>query len=69
MVLGGTIEGRFVITSYSIHYTKLYEARPIFAKAGLEIVYDKSYPLGTQDLSPIVKGAKDTNPDARNNFV
>lgn len=39
-------------------------ARPIFAKAGLEIVYDKSYPLGTQDLSPIVKGAKAVNPDA-----
>ena len=39
-------------------------ARPIFEKAGLEIVYDKSYPLGTQDLSPIVKGAKAANPDA-----
>lgn len=39
-------------------------ARPIFKGAGLEIVYDKSYPLGTQDLSPIVKGAKSTNPDA-----
>lgn len=39
-------------------------ARPIFEKAGLEIVYDKSYPLGTQDLSPIVKGAKASNPDA-----
>jgi len=39
-------------------------ARPIFKNAGLEIVYDKSYPLGTQDLSPIVKGAKAANPDA-----
>ena len=39
-------------------------ARPIFKGAGLEIVYDKSYPLGTQDLSPIVKGAKASNPDA-----
>ncbi|NJN39989.1 MAG: amino acid ABC transporter substrate-binding protein [Gammaproteobacteria bacterium] len=39
-------------------------ARPIFKSAGLEIVYDKSYPLGTQDLSPIVKGAKAANPDA-----
>lgn len=39
-------------------------ARPIFKKVGLEIVYDKSYPLGTQDLSPIVKGAKAVNPDA-----
>ncbi len=39
-------------------------ARPIFKKAGLEIVYDKSYPLGTQDLSPVVKGAKAAKPDA-----
>jgi len=39
-------------------------ARPIFKKAGLEIVYDKSYPITTQDLSPIIKGAKAANPDA-----
>lgn len=39
-------------------------ARPIFKKHGLEIVYDKSYPLGTQDLSPVVKGAKAASPDA-----
>jgi branched-chain amino acid transport system substrate-binding protein len=39
-------------------------ARPIFKKHGLDIVYDKSYPLGTQDVSPIVKGAKAANPDA-----
>ena len=39
-------------------------ARPVFAKAGFEIVYDKSYPLGTQDLSPVVKAAKAAKPDA-----
>jgi branched-chain amino acid transport system substrate-binding protein len=39
-------------------------ARPIFTKAGLEIVYDRSYPLGTQDLAPVVKAAKAANPDA-----
>ena len=39
-------------------------ARPIFAKAGFEIVYDKSYPLGTPDLSPVMKGAKASKPDA-----
>lgn len=39
-------------------------SRPIFRKAGFEIVFDRSYPLGTQDLSPIVKGAKASNPDA-----
>lgn len=39
-------------------------ARPMFKEAGFEIVYDRSYPLGTQDLAPIVKGAKAANPDA-----
>jgi branched-chain amino acid transport system substrate-binding protein len=39
-------------------------ARPIFTDAGFELVYDKSYPLGTPDLSPIIKGAKAANPDA-----
>lgn len=39
-------------------------ARPIFKKHGLEIVFDKSYPLGTQDLSPVMKGAKAASPDA-----
>ncbi|MGH1358600.1 MAG: amino acid ABC transporter substrate-binding protein [Burkholderiaceae bacterium] len=39
-------------------------AKPIFKEAGLEVVYDKSYPLGTQDLSPVIKGAKAAKPDA-----
>ena len=39
-------------------------ARPIFKAAGLDVVYDKSYPLGTQDLSPIMKGAKAASPDS-----
>ena len=39
-------------------------ARPIFKKSGFNIVFDKSYPLGTQDLSPVMKGAKASNPDA-----
>ncbi len=39
-------------------------ARPLFKEAGFEIVYDTSYPLGTQDLSPVVKAAKDAAPNA-----
>ena len=39
-------------------------ARPIFKEAGLELVYDRSYPLGTQDLAPVIKAAKAANPDA-----
>ncbi|MGP0089296.1 MAG: amino acid ABC transporter substrate-binding protein [Xanthobacteraceae bacterium] len=38
--------------------------RPLFKEAGFEIVYDKSYPLGTQDLTPVVKAAKAAAPDA-----
>src|SRR6476646_3211615 len=38
--------------------------RPIFKKAGFDLVYDKSYPLGTQDLAPVIKAAKAANPDA-----
>jgi len=51
-----------VADAFGIELAK--SARPIFEEAGLEIVFDKSYPLGTQDLSPIVKGAKDAQPDA-----
>ena len=38
--------------------------RPLFKEAGFEIVYDKSYPLGTQDYAPVIKAAKGTNTDA-----
>lgn len=39
-------------------------ARPLFKEAGFELVFDKSYPLGTQDLSPIMKGVKSASPSA-----
>jgi branched-chain amino acid transport system substrate-binding protein len=38
--------------------------RPVFKQFGFDLVYDKSYPLGTQDLSPVVRAAKAANPDA-----
>jgi branched-chain amino acid transport system substrate-binding protein len=38
--------------------------RDAFKTAGFEIVYDKSYPLGTQDLAPVIKAAKNANPDS-----
>lgn len=38
--------------------------RKAIKDAGFDIVYDTSYPLGTQDLAPVIKGAKDSNPDA-----
>jgi branched-chain amino acid transport system substrate-binding protein len=39
-------------------------AREGLKKAGFELVYDKSYPFGSQDLQPIVKDAQASNPDA-----
>lgn len=38
--------------------------KPLFEKAGFNIVYNQSYPLGTQDLAPVIKAAKAANPDA-----
>ena len=38
-------------------------ARPALKKAKFKLVYDKSYPVGTQDLSPILNEAKALNPD------
>ncbi|NBR91588.1 MAG: branched-chain amino acid ABC transporter substrate-binding protein, partial [Rhodobacteraceae bacterium] len=40
------------------------EAKPALEAAGFEIVYESSYPLGSQDLSPVMKAAKAANPDA-----
>ena len=37
--------------------------RPLFKEAGFEIVYDKSYPLGTQDYTPIIKAVTAANPN------
>jgi branched-chain amino acid transport system substrate-binding protein len=39
-------------------------AKPAFEAAGFELVYETSYPLGTQDLSPVMKAAKAATPDA-----
>src|SRR6478672_2438242 len=39
-------------------------AREGLKKAGFNLVYDKSYPFGTQDLQPVVKDAQAAGPDA-----
>jgi branched-chain amino acid transport system substrate-binding protein len=39
-------------------------AKPAFADAGFELVYESSYPLGSQDLSPVMKAVKSAAPDA-----
>ena len=38
-------------------------AREAFKKAGFELVYDKSYPAGTQDVQPLLKDAMAAAPD------
>lgn len=38
-------------------------AREGLKKAGFNLVYDKSYPGGTQDMQPILKEAQGANPD------
>ncbi|MDP1864720.1 MAG: ABC transporter substrate-binding protein, partial [Bradyrhizobium sp.] len=38
-------------------------ARPALAKANFKLAYAKTYPVGTQDLSPMVNEAKALNPD------
>ena len=38
-------------------------ARVNIKKAGLDIVYDKTYPLTTTDFSPIIRAIQSTNPD------
>jgi branched-chain amino acid transport system substrate-binding protein len=39
-------------------------SRGVLEEAGFEIVYETSYPLGTQDLAPVIDGARAANPDA-----
>lgn len=38
--------------------------KPALEEAGFEIVYEASYPLGTQDVAPIISQAKAAAPDA-----
>lgn len=42
----------------------LSAGKPALQKAGFDIVYEASYPLGTQDVAPIISAAKAANPDA-----
>lgn len=37
---------------------------PALADAGIEVVFQETYPLGTEDLSQTLRGAQDADPDA-----
>lgn len=60
--IGNTVAMVNVADAFGIELAEA--ARPQFEAAGFKIVYDSSYPLGTQDLSPVINGARDSNPDA-----
>jgi len=60
--IGDTIAMVNVADAFGIELADI--AREKIPAAGFNIVYDKSYPLGTPDLSPVMKGAKETGADS-----
>jgi branched-chain amino acid transport system substrate-binding protein len=60
--IGNKIAMVNVADEYGIESANI--SRKLFPAAGFELVYDKSYPLGTQDYAPVIKAAKAANPDA-----
>jgi branched-chain amino acid transport system substrate-binding protein len=60
--IGNTVAMVNVADAFGIELAEV--GKPQLEAAGFEIDYESSYPLGTQDLSPVIKGAKDANPDA-----
>jgi branched-chain amino acid transport system substrate-binding protein len=60
--IGNKIAMVNVADEYGIESANI--SRKLFPAAGFELLYDKSYPLGTQDYAPVIKAAKAANPDA-----
>lgn len=62
----GKIKGRIAAVHVALEYgVEMHAAFLDAAKnAGLEVVFSKSYPLGTADLQPLIREAMATNPDA-----
>ena len=63
---GGEIGNKVAMVNiadeYGIEISNISKTQ--FPAAGFEIVYNKSYPLGTQDYAPVINGAKATDPAA-----
>ncbi len=61
----GKINGNIAMVSISDGFgiDLANAARPGFAKAGFKVVYDKSYPIGTQDMSPLLAEAARSGAD------
>lgn len=61
-MIGDTIAMVSVSDQFGIELSTA--AREGFKKAGFKVVYDKSYPIGTQDLQPVLKEAMDSKADS-----
>lgn len=59
--IGSTVAMASVADGFGIDLSGA--ARPALQKANFKIAYDKTYPVGTQDLGPIINEAKAANPD------
>lgn len=59
--IGDTVAMTSVADGFGIDLSTA--ARPALLEAKFKLVYDKSYPVGSQDLGPIVNEVKGLNPD------
>jgi branched-chain amino acid transport system substrate-binding protein len=62
----GKVSGRVAVIHVAVEFGVEMNAAFLEAakKDGLEVVYNKSYPLGTSDLQPVIREAMATNADA-----
>lgn len=62
----GTINNKVAMVSVADGFgiDLVTAARPAFANAGLEVVYDKTYPLGTADFAAVMNEAKASGADS-----
>ena len=65
-VAAGTINNKVAMVSVADGFgiDLVSGARPAFEAAGLEIAYDKTYPLGTSDFAALMAEAQDTGADS-----
>jgi branched-chain amino acid transport system substrate-binding protein len=64
--IGDTVAMTSIADGFGIDLSSA--ARPALTKAKFKLVYDKSYPIGTQDLAPLVNEIKALNPDVYISF-
>ena len=66
-VTDGTLNNKVAMVSVADGFgiDLVNAARPAFAEAGIELVYDKTYPVGTSDFSPMINEAKASGAEAK----